>query len=138
MRSSRLAKFLACAAIVMAASCGDDDPVIPDDPGTVPDSVEFDRHVQPIFTSRCAVAGCHVQPDPAGELVLTAGQSYANIVDEPSVVFPPGIRVEPFQPLNSVLYLLVLDGDMPQDGPRLTRVQVAIIKKWIEDGAPDN
>lgn len=137
--SPRPAKFFACVAIAVGiAACSDDDPVVPDDPGTVPDSVEFDRHVQPIFNGRCAVSGCHVQPNPEADLVLSAGQAYANIVNVPAVNFPPAIRVTPFEPLNSILYLLVEDGDMPAEGPRLTSVQVAIIRKWIEDGAPDN
>lgn len=139
MTSRRFARFLACVAVVAAAACsGDDDPVIPDDPGTVPDSVLFTQHVQPIFNARCAVAGCHVQPDPSAELVLSDGQSYVNIVNEPTVVFTPGIRVTPFEPSQSVLYLLVQNGTMPAEGSRLTSVQVAIIRKWIEDGAPDN
>jgi hypothetical protein len=140
MTSNRLIKLLACAAIVMAAACGgDDDPVEPDDgPDTVPDSVEFAKHVQPIFNSRCATSGCHVNPGPSADLVLTEGESYGNIVNVPTVVFTPGVRVTPFEPVNSVLYLLVESGTMPASGRRLSTVQVAIIRKWIEDGAPEN
>jgi len=140
MTSNRLVRLVACAVIVMAAACGDDeDPVAPDDgPTTVPDSVEFAKHVQPIFNSRCAISGCHVNPGPSADLVLSAGQSYANIVDVPTVVFTPGVRVKPFEPGNSVLFLLVQSGTMPAQGRRLTSVELEIIRKWIEDGAPDN
>jgi hypothetical protein len=103
----------------------------------VPDSVEFAKHVQPIFNSRCAISGCHVQPNPRADLVLSEGVSYNNIVDVPAVNFT-GVRVIPGQPSQSVLYLLVEAGDMPATGPPLSDVQVEIIRTWIADGAPDN
>lgn len=135
-----LLRIVACLAVAALIACGgEDDPVAPDDgPKTVPDSVEFAKHVQPIFTSRCATSGCHVNPGPSADLVLTAGQSHGNIVNVPTVVFTPGVRVTPFEPVNSVLYLLVQSGTMPASGRRLTSVELAIIRKWIEDGAPDN
>jgi hypothetical protein len=125
--------------VVILGACSDDG-TSPVDPGpdTVPDSVEFARHVQPIFNSRCAISACHVQPNPRADLVLSEGVSYNNIVDVPTTVFTPGVRVIPGQPSQSVLYLLVESGDMPATGPRLSDVQVEIIRKWIADGAPDN
>jgi hypothetical protein len=135
-----LLRIIACLAVVALLACGDeDDPVVPyDGPDTVPDSVEFAKHVQSIFDRRCATSGCHVNPGPSADLVLTRGQSHGNIVNVPTVVFTPGVRVTPFEPVNSVLYLLVQSGTMPGSGPRLSSVELAIIRKWIEDGAPDN
>lgn len=119
-------------------ACSDDDPVAPPvGPPTVPDSVSFKNHVQPIFSARCAVSGCHVSPNPRAGLDLTKGVAYANIVNVPATAFN-GIRVTPGDPDNSILYLLIANGQMPAQGSRLTSVQVQTIKKWIVNDALDN
>ncbi|HEX6789686.1 MAG TPA: hypothetical protein VF247_00120 [Candidatus Krumholzibacteria bacterium] len=141
MIAAKRSLFLALVvgATALAAACSHDDPVAFDPgPTSVPDSVEFDQHVQAIFTSRCALSGCHVGSNPDAGLNLKAGVSYGNIVNVPTEVFVPGVRVTPFQPSESVLYLLVESGDMPGSGPDLSAVQKEIIRIWIEDGAPDN
>ena len=126
-----------CAALWIACS-GDDDPMAPPaGPTTVPDSVSFKNHVQPILSARCAVSGCHVSPNPRGGLILTKGVAWANTVNVPAQNFT-GIRVTPFDPDNSVLYLLIESGQMPAKGSRLTSVQTQTIKKWIVQGALDN
>jgi hypothetical protein len=139
VKSRRFLWFLivALAASLWVACSGSDDPVTPPGPGTVPDSVSFAKHVQPIYTSRCAISGCHVLPNPQAGLDLTKGAAYANTVNVPAQHFT-GTRVTPFDPANSILYLLVQDGLMPARGSRLTSVQVQIIKKWIDQGALNN
>jgi hypothetical protein len=122
----------------MACSDSNDPTAPPAGPITVPDSVSFRQHVQPIFTARCAVAGCHVEPNPEAGLVLTSHASYGNIVNVPTQVFTPGLRVKPFDPDSSVLYLLVQRGLMPGQGARLTAVQTSTIKRWIVQGALNN
>jgi hypothetical protein len=125
--------------VLVWIACSDSgNPVAPPvGPSTVPDSVSFKNHVQPIFTARCAVSGCHVAPNPPAGLVLKAGSAYANIVNVPAQNFS-GLRVAPNDPSQSVLYLLVESGQMPARGSRLTTVQVQTIKRWIEQGALDN
>jgi len=130
-----------CAIMIGLASvlaCSDSDNPAAPPPPTVPKNVSFAKHVQPIFDARCAVTGCHVAPNPPAGLVLTKGESYANIVNVPTQVFTPGVRVTPGDASQSVLYVLVDEGQMPASGPPLTSVQVQTIKKWIEDGALDN
>ena len=122
---------LLCA---LAAGCADDDSVGPEPSGPI----TFAADIQPMFTARCAVSGCHVNPGPSANLNLSAGLSYDNIVNVPTEVFTPGVRVTPFSPDSSVLYLLVEDGLMPARGSMLTKTQIAAIKTWIEEGAPDN
>jgi len=119
------------------ACSSDSNPVAPPPTQTVPDSVSFKAHIQPIFTSRCAISGCHVSPNPKAGLILTAGVAYANIVNVPAQNFT-GLRVAPNDASQSVLYLLVENGTMPQKGSRLTSVQVQTIKKWIDQGALNN
>ena len=70
---SRVLWFLivALAAVLWIACSGDDDPMAPPaGPTTVPDSVSFKNHIQPIFSARCAVSGCHVAPNPRAGSVL--------------------------------------------------------------------
>jgi hypothetical protein len=134
-RHIRFAFFVVLLGAVFA-SCGDDgdEPVGPDPSGPI----TFAADIQPIFTARCAVSGCHVNPGPSANLNLSAGVAYTNIVNVPTEVFTPGVRVTPFSPDSSVLYLLVEDGLMPARGSRLTSKQLAGIKTWIEEGALDN
>lgn len=129
--------IVACCAALWIA-CSDDNPVAPPaGPSTVPDSVSFKNHVQPIFSARCAISGCHVAPNPRAGLILTKGVAYSNIVNVPATAFN-GIRVTPGDPDNSILYLLIQNGQMPASGGRLTSVQQQTIKKWIVNDALDN
>jgi hypothetical protein len=125
-----------CLVWAFFAGCSSNgDPVTPPPPSG---PVSFKRDVQAIFNHSCATAGCHVQPSPGANCDLSPGVSYANIVNVPTAVYTPGVRVEPSNPDSSVLYLLVVKGLMPARGPRLTNTQLSTIKKWIEAGAPDN
>lgn len=138
---SRLLWFLIAAlcTTLWIAACSGDDPVAPPPAGptTVPDSVSFKNHIQPIFSARCAVSGCHVSPNPRAGLILTEGVAWANIVNVPAQNFT-GIRVSPFDPDNSILWLLLESNQMPAKGGPLTSVQKQTIKKWIVQGALDN
>ena len=141
MRPSRFLLFLivAMGVLLWMACSNSDNPVAPPaGPPTVPDTVSFREHVQPIFTARCAVSGCHVEPTPKAGLVLTTHVAYSNIVNVPTQVFTPGLRVKPSDPDSSVLYILVQRGLMPGRGPQLTAVQTSTIKRWIVQGALNN
>ncbi len=137
---SRVLWFLIVAlGAALWIACSDDDPVAPPPvgPPTVPDSVSFQNHIQPIFTARCAVSGCHVSPNPRAGLDLTQGVAYANIVNVTATAFN-GVRVKPADPDSSILYLLIESGQMPAQGSRLTSVQIQTIKKWIVNDALNN
>lgn len=141
MRRSRFPLFLIVVMGLSAwmACSNSDNPVAPPaGPPTVPDTVSFRQHVQPIFNARCAISGCHVEPNPSAGLVLTTHASWGNIVNVDTQVFTPGLRVKPFDPDSSVLYVLVQKGLMPARGARLTAVQTSTIKRWIVQGALNN
>lgn len=121
--------------LALIAGCSDlGDPVAPPEPA----GVSFRRDIQPIFSSRCAIPGCHVQPSPQAGMNLSAATSYASIVNVAAVVFGPGLRVAPGDPDASVLFQLVLAGTMPAQGGPLTPAQIEALREWIAAGALDN
>lgn len=117
---------------MLSTAC--EDPKGPADLG----EVTFRDDVQPIFSTRCALSGCHVQPSPQAGMDLSAGNSYTNIVNVPTVVFTPGVRVKPNEPDSSVLFQLISDGTMPASGSPLQSRQIETIRIWIENGAKND
>jgi hypothetical protein len=100
--------------------------------------VDFLTQVQPIFDTNCATAGCHVAGHSTG-LDLTPGNSYGNLVNVVSTNYAPGVRVEPYNPSNSVLYHKITNsgvfgGVMPPSG-EMDSINVQIITDWISEGA---
>jgi hypothetical protein len=111
------------------------------------DSVTLSGDVQPILTANCAFSGCHAGTSPALGQNLSAGQTYAAIVNVPSQEAPDLMRVRPFLPDSSYLVHKIegtqgsvggIGGQMPLSGTPLTAEQIAIIRAWITAGALDN
>ena len=102
--------------------------------------VTFQDVQSSILTPRCATSGCHDQNGAFG-LDLRAGQSYANLVGVASAEVPSYDRVDPFNPIDSYLFMKVTDdprilGDpMPALGQSLSDAQLQLIAAWIADGA---
>ncbi len=95
-----------------------------------PDQVDFVRDIQPIFARSCQA--CHGPAQQMAQLRLDSKQS----------VFEGGVSggtVKPGEPDTSPLYRRVAGiGDqarMPMGG-ELPADQIALIKAWIEQGAP--
>lgn len=129
--------ILLAASCSFLTSCSDRGDPAPAPRPLGPAGISFANDIQPIFTARCAIGGCHVMPTPPAGLVLTAG-CYADLVNVPTQNFTPGVRVTPNDVGASVLYLLVASGTMPATGGRLTTAQIDAIRVWIESGAPNN
>jgi hypothetical protein len=96
-----------------------------------PAAVDFTRDIQPVLESNCYE--CHGPKKSRGHLRLD-GRAAAMKGGETGPVIVPG---------NSEQSLLVrrilgLDGDdrMPKDGDALPAAQVALIRSWIDQGAP--
>lgn len=105
-------------------------------------TVSFAANIQPIFNSRCAVAGCHAAPSPKAGMDLSAGLSYANTVNVTSTGYAPAVRVVPGDTGASVLFNKITNtgvygGGMPPGGP-ITASQTALIQTWILEGAKNN
>jgi hypothetical protein len=113
----------------------------------------FARDVQPIFTSRCALSGCHAySPDIDFTLMLDLrpNVAYADVVNVPSRQCAGEARVTPGAPDLSYL-LRKVEGQQQDssgcgDGARmpppptlaLTNAQIAVFRSWILAGALDN
>jgi hypothetical protein len=126
--------LIVCLLFFVAGCSEEDSPMIPEP--TFP--ITFSGDIQPIFSNRCAVSGCHAPPSPKADCDLRAGHSYANLVDVPATNFGPGIRVIPNDAAESILFQLVESGTMPQTGADLTSKQIEAIRVWIDSGAPND
>ncbi|MDP6908171.1 MAG: hypothetical protein QF371_01635 [Flavobacteriales bacterium] len=122
-------------AVIMSSCTKDSGPIVIR-PET--DTISFNDTILPIFQANC-VEYCH---PPSGGLDLTAPNAYAGLVDVASIS-PGPIRVKPFEPENSMLYLRVA-GDqagtrMPLGTPQALSVgEIGLIYDWIAQGALDN
>ena len=97
--------------------------------------ISFSEDVAPILEENCVI--CQGGADENGaikkemELDLT---SY----DALMVGSEFGSIVEPGNAEDSVLWMMIELGDMPQEGEPLTTEELEVIKTWIAEGAQNN
>lgn len=104
------------------------DVILPDaavDPDGPPQQVSFSSELAPIFTSKCALSGCHVSGSHKPYLITAT--SYQEIVN--------GGYVNPLIPKESILYKMI-NGEMKEYIPSATERQK--VYDWIRNGAPNN
>ncbi len=92
----------------------------------------FDEHVLPIFKDKCVA--CHGSDKKRGGLVLN---NYTAMMIGGS----SGVSVKPGDPENSLLYQLMAHSKepiMPPKSPKPEAAVLAVVHKWISDGAPEN
>ncbi len=125
---------LASLLFTLAAAplCAADKPA---DKSALPAEVSFYKDVRPIFQQHCN--GCHQPAKPSGGFVMTsrAEMLKAGESEKPGVV--------PGKPQDSYLVSQVTAHDgkkplMPRNLPPLIDRDVAIITKWIAQGAKDD
>ena len=128
------------AALLFAAACG---------AAEVPVPPHLSAIQSRIFAPNCTFSSCHADPGAGGNLTLTAGKSFAQLVshqcDLAEARADGFLRVAPGDPAHSFL-LAKLHGvnparygaRMPQDAPALSDSQIASIEQWIANGAPDD
>ncbi|MEJ8757159.1 c-type cytochrome domain-containing protein [Pontibacter sp. H259] len=109
------------------------DPTDPTDPVTNncdPNVVYFQRDVLPILVSNCAISGCHDAATRREGVQLT---DYTSVMQT--------AEVRPGDPGNSELYEMITEDDpeerMPLGRAPLSSEQIALIRKWITQGAKD-
>ena len=124
--------------IAVLAGCTDHgaapEPAAP--PGPAP--VSFAAEIQPIFDANCIL--CHGAGGNGG-LDLRAPGSRGNLVGAASATYT-GVRVQPGEPDDSILYLKLSGaagvGDrMPPTGA-LPAPTLELVRRWIAEGATDN
>jgi hypothetical protein len=114
---------------ISAASAGPFPPTLPDIQANV-------------FTPSCALSFCHGSGMTAG-LDLRDGNSFASLVNKPSLVSPGWTRVVPFD-ANASFLICKLEGSaclvgsqMPLIGGPLAQDKIGVIRAWIGLGAPE-
>ena len=139
VRSTRLASLIAVAAAIVFSSAALGGRGVPDagDAGTAlsQDTVSFADDILPIFQNRCAK--CHGAPDEDGEPRLESG---LNLLEYEKVIAGSewGTVVEAGDPANSFLLDMIVDQTMPEEGDPVPEEEIALIRAWIEAGAPNN
>lgn len=148
---TRSGHYLAAAVLIICTAGCDEN--LKDFAGPTPDlQPTFSSIQQDIFNTtdsaaRAACTSCHNAGNAAvaGGLNLTGAGAYAALVNTPSRDKRGAIRVIPGDPNGSYL-IQKLEGApdivgqrMPQSGPPfLTPGQIAIIRRWITEGAANN
>lgn len=137
-RSTRLASLIGVAVAVgfssAALGAGAGAPASAGIPATQ-DTVSFANDILPIFQNRCAK--CHGAPDEDGEPRLESG---LNLLEYEKVIAGSewGTVVEAGDPANSFLLDMIVDQTMPEEGDPVPEDEIALIRAWIEAGAPNN
>lgn len=116
-----LAKFFSIAGLVCIAL----------QTGTCGDEIDFDKQIKPIFDSRCAE--CHGLTSREGGLRFTSRDDAMVELDSGEIAIVSG------DPKSGSLVSRISSREpaemMPPEGERLTREEIALIVKWIEEGA---
>src|SRR5262249_7418585 len=137
---------VALSVALVAGGCGSDSSPSTPSPTPTPSGPTFSVQIQQqILNSACT--SCHTDEGrtPSGNLNLKSGTAYSALVNVASSGKSGAIRVIPGTPSGSYL-IQKLEGAadivglrMPRNGPPyLTDAQVALIRQWIQNGAPNN
>lgn len=99
----------------------------------IPDVIKFNRDIRPLLVEHCA--GCHGGVKQAGGLSVNFKERMLGVAESGSPI------IVPRDPAGSLAYQRVTaasdDDRMPpaDHGPRLKPEEIALLKKWIEQGA---
>src|SRR4051812_22370839 len=139
-RSLAIARIAAAASIcvLLATTVVADDKSAPSPkPGTPADKskpVSFHSAVLPILQANCQ--GCHQPAKAGGKLDLTAFKNLLTEGESGSKAIVPG------KPGDSYLLEQITptkgEAAMPKEKPPLSAADIALIRRWIEEGAKDD
>ena len=142
---NRATDVLALASCVLLAGCFSEHVTVPID-----GPVSFAQDVERFLASSCGTNGCHgrVQANPpAKPMRLDAGQSYGAIVEVASAQLPSMPRITPAQPDQSYLIHKIQGThqqaggsgtSMPQGRAAVPQATIAMMRRWITEGAQRN
>ena len=101
----------------------------------------YDSEIQPIWDNSCT-SSCHNSGNNSGGLNLMSANSYSELVNVASQGWPSVMRVKPGDNQNSVLFQKIVGntsfGDRMPKGGTLSQADEDKIKKWIDEGAPQD
>lgn len=98
----------------------------------LPEKVTYDDHIRPIFRAKCFA--CHSTDKKEASLDLS---NYTNLLQGGA----SGEVIDPGSAADSYLWMLVnheLEPFMPPKSEKLPADMLALIEKWIDDGALEN
>lgn len=109
-----------------------DDGILPPTDACDPDTVYYNRDIQPLLNANCAYAGCHDANTASKGVILSDYNSVINTAD-----------VREFDPEGSDLYEVITETDpskrMPQPpNAPLSAAQISTVRTWIMQGALNN
>ncbi len=94
-------------------------------------AVDFQTEVRPIIESACV--SCHSEANPEGGLRLDSITAAATGGDNGPAIVPRDPEKSSF--LNRIVLPADHELAMPPGGPALDTSQIAVLRKWIEEGA---
>ncbi len=118
--------FIALSTFLLMISCSvdkaDDNPT----PQSFCDTISFNNHILPIFTSICANPACHVIGG-AGPFALTNYSEISAMTDQiiPAIQHTGSIKM-PYDPSTFT------------PAEKLPQVKIETIKCWVAAGKPNN
>lgn len=99
--------------------------------GCHPDTVYFVNTILPLLRSGCALSGCHDASSHKDGVIMT---DYQNIIQTG--------KVKPGNPGDSKLFKVLIKNDDDRMPPppmaAFNSEQIALVRKWIEQGAKNN
>ncbi len=104
--------------------------IVTADPNQIPDVIDFKKHIDPIFVKNCYE--CHDDKKQKGELRMDSREWLVKGGDG-------GTSIVPGKGKASLLYKRLFETEdderMPKKKPALSALQIALIEKWIDQGA---
>jgi hypothetical protein len=136
--------FITISVMLIAVfwGCSNDNPSEPpQNTGTQTSLSKLSDIQEKVFNVSCAFSGCHGATGTKANLLLTNGNSFSNLVNAQSVLYPQFKRVEPNNSANSLLIKILrgqVSPQMPFNGTPLSASVIDSIAKWIDNGALNN
>jgi hypothetical protein len=108
---------------------------------TLEEPASFTQIEEELIKVSCAFSSCHGMS--AGGLLLDGEDDYARLVNQPSSVLPEEILIVPNDVDASYFFHKLvtgenIDGDIMAPGQGISDYQEALLRSWIDDGAPNN
>jgi len=136
-----LSSILIFIVFILISSCSEDNPTEPGNPNVSEPNPTLSSIQSKVFTTTCALTGCHGNSGTQANLNLTNGQSFTNLVGVTSLLSPPSKRVVAGDSENSILIKRItgqVSPRMPLNRAKLSDAIIDSIAKWIDNGALNN